>query len=294
MLLIKKVFNNNVLSAVEKSGEEVILVGSGLGYQAKRGQQVDMSKVEKQFRLTGNNTDGTSQVLVSLPYEILALTGAISSHLRTAHGMELPPAVEIGLADHLHQSVKRLDEGIALYNSMLWETKATYPQEFTIALQILDLVDARIQRRLPVDEAGFITMHLVNAGLVTDAGHAYTLGRAMRDILDIVEARLKIPATDNSAGIARFLIHLKFVIRRLTQRRLHSGGFTELFHQRRVEDPEGYACARAIGDYLHTTFSSEITDEELMYLMVHLSRLRADLAAQAAGDDRAMHPPLPG
>jgi beta-glucoside operon transcriptional antiterminator len=282
MRVISKVFNNNVVSVVDRgSGEEMILVGAGLGYLAKRGQQVDDERVEKEFRLTGSNRDGMSRILVDLPYDILKLTAAIAVYLRAAHGIELPATVEIALGDHLWQSIRRLDDGIPLYNSMLWETKATYPQEFAVALQILDVVVEQMGRRLPLDEAGFITLHLVNAGLVTDAGHAYTLGRALRDILAIVEQELQIPADADSPSLARFLTHLKFVIQRLTQRRLFTGGFAEIFEARRSDDPDGYRCAQVIGTYLQDTFATKISDEELMYLMIHLARLRADLADQA-------------
>lgn len=280
---ITKIFNNNVVSAVEDSGEEVVLVGAGVGYLRKRGQQVDAGRIEKVFHLTGQGRDGTTRVLVSLPFEIVTTAAAISEHLRAAHGIELPPAVEVGLADHLWQGIRRLEGNIPLYNSMLWETKVTYPQEFTIALQILDIVAERLGWRLPLDEAGFITLHLVNAGLVTDAGHAYSLARALREILQIVEQDLGLPATETSASTARFLTHLKFVIQRLTQRKLYAGEFQEIFEARRVQDPDGYRCAARIGRYLQDTFTTDISDEELMYLMFHLARLRADVAeAQGA------------
>lgn len=278
MKRITKIFNNNIVSAVDDAGEEVVLVGAGVGYLRKRGQEVDPARVEKEFRVTGPSADGTTRVLVSLPYEIVSMTAAIADHLRAAHGIVLPAPVEVGLADHLWQGLRRLDDGIPLYNSMLWETKVTYPQEFAIALQILDIVAQRLGRTLPLDEAGFVTLHLVNAGLVTDAGHAYSLARALHEVLQIVEQELGLPATETSASTARFLTHLKFVVQRLTQRRLFSGEFREIFEARRAQDPEGHRCAVRIGEYLHATFGTEISDEELMYLMFHLARLRADVA----------------
>jgi beta-glucoside operon transcriptional antiterminator len=297
MSMITKIFNNNVVTAVDKTtGEEMILVGSGVGYQAKRGQLVDPARVEKEFRLTGRGRDGLSRVLVSLPYEILKLAGDISTHLRTAHGVVLPPTVEISLADHIWQSIRRLDEGIPLYNSMLWETKVTYPHEFTIALQILDIVARELDRRLPLDEAGFITLHLVNAGMVTDSGHAYNLGRALHDILNLVEVDLGVKPADGSASVARFLTHVKFVIQRLTQRRLFTGGFSDMFDARREHDADGYRCAQRIGHYLQEKFGTEISDEELMYLMIHLARLRADVvedSRQQVPHQSVQRPPEP-
>lgn len=279
MRRIVKIFNNNVVSAVDEHGDELVVAGSGVGYLRKRGDEVDPGRIEKEFHLTGRGRDGSSRVLLSLPYEVLVLTAAIGAHLESAHGLRLPQPVEIGLADHLASSLRRLDEGTTLPNSMLWETKLTYPQEFGIALQVLDIVADRTGRQLPVDEAGFIALHLVNAGLLTDTGHAYTLGATLRRVVEIVQEDLGVAVDGGSTAHARFLSHLKFVVQRLTQRRIGHGEFPELFEARRAHDPEGYRCAVHVAEYLHDAFGTELSDDELMYLMLHLARLREDAGA---------------
>ena len=48
-LKILKVFNNNSVAAISNSGSDIILVGSGIGFHKKVGDQVDESKIERTY-----------------------------------------------------------------------------------------------------------------------------------------------------------------------------------------------------------------------------------------------------
>ena len=48
---IDKVMNNNVVSSIDEDGQEIIVVGTGVGFQGKEGKPVDEKKIQKIFRL---------------------------------------------------------------------------------------------------------------------------------------------------------------------------------------------------------------------------------------------------
>ena len=48
---IDKVMNNNVVSSIDEDGQEIIVVGTGIGFQGKEGKVVDKKKMQKIFRL---------------------------------------------------------------------------------------------------------------------------------------------------------------------------------------------------------------------------------------------------
>lgn len=48
---IDKVMNNNVVSSIDEDGQEIIVVGTGIGFQGKEGKVVDKKKIQKIFRL---------------------------------------------------------------------------------------------------------------------------------------------------------------------------------------------------------------------------------------------------
>lgn len=274
---ITKIYNNNVVSAVDDRGHEVVLAGAGVGFSTKRGSEVDASRVEKRFVLAESDDIGLRQVLVELPAEAFGLIAKISLHVREQHGVSLPPAVEVALIDHISASLTRLSEGVQVSNSLLWETRATYPEEFRIALEIVGVVDDHSGQRLPIDEAGFIAMHLANAGLELGSGQALAIAETLRRVGDIVEEETGIPPRFDSAAYARFVTHLKFVIHRLAEGTTFSGGFDGLIEAQQRADPTSWRCAQHIAEHLTDSFQTKISDEELLYLTIHLTRLRREV-----------------
>jgi beta-glucoside operon transcriptional antiterminator len=279
---ITRIYNNNVVAALDH-GQEVILVGRGLGFGQQRGGLVDECCVEKRFHLAQTATGaGARGILVDLPYEVITLTAQVTRHLERQHGIVLPAPVEIGLADHLAAAFARLDEGIALPNALLWETKASYRQEFAIALEILELIRRESGRRLPLDEAGFIAMHLVNAGLTGDMADTLLLMRALHEVLDIVHHELGVPVANDSPHYVRFLTHLKFVLQRLVDGTQLHGEYQAMFEAQRAADPSAFAATQRISAHLAARFEVEVSKEEQLYLMLHLGRLRAAEGASPA------------
>ena len=51
IMKIDKVMNNNVVSSIDEDGQEIIVVGTGIGFQGKEGKVVDEKKIQKIFRL---------------------------------------------------------------------------------------------------------------------------------------------------------------------------------------------------------------------------------------------------
>ena len=48
-MIIQKVINNNVVSTFDANGKEVILMGKGIGFRKKAGDELDKNKIEKIF-----------------------------------------------------------------------------------------------------------------------------------------------------------------------------------------------------------------------------------------------------
>jgi beta-glucoside operon transcriptional antiterminator len=274
-LLLAAVFSNNVVGVIDQ-GKEVVLIGRGIGFGKRRGDAIDPARIERRYHLADDDASrGVRSLLVDLPYEVVTLTAKIADYLAQQHGIKLSPAVEIGLADHLSAAITRLEQGVPLYNNLLWETKAAYRSEFKIALGVLEVVRTEAGIDLPLDEAGFITMHLVNAGVMGDMAETVILVRALHDILAIVREDMPGKVTPDSPYYVRFLTHLKFVLQRLTEQTQLSGHHPELLKAQLQADPVAYECSQRITSYLATTTKVELSEEEQLYLMIHLSRLKA-------------------
>lgn len=272
---ISRTFNNNSVEVVLPDGRSAVLVGPGVGWEKRRGDEVDPAQIEKTFVLDASTAgEGMRSLLVSLPYPVVELTARISERLAEQHNIQMTPAVEIGLADHLAAALDRLASDTSLYNNLLFETKATYRQEFQIALHVLDWVEELSGKRLPLDEAGFITLHLVNAGLTGNMMETQRTAAAVHGVIEIVREWMPSVAAIDPGHFERFLTHLKFVVRRISEGAQLVGGHADVFTMLRRTEPDSYDCARRVADFLYRSYGSELSQEEVLYLMIHLARLR--------------------
>ena len=58
MIKIVQPLNNNVVMGYDRKKGEVIIIGTGIGFRAKKGDQVDESKI-----ITGNDRGDTAGIL---------------------------------------------------------------------------------------------------------------------------------------------------------------------------------------------------------------------------------------
>ena len=67
---IDRVINNNVVSAVEENGTEVVVMGKGVGFQMRHGMTIPEEQIEKVFRLDNpSSMDQFKNLVASLPPE---------------------------------------------------------------------------------------------------------------------------------------------------------------------------------------------------------------------------------
>lgn len=100
---ISKVINNNVLSAFDENGQEVVLMGRGLGFKAKTGDDIDESRVQKVFCIENSALSRQFQEMISnIPMEHMQISADIISYAKNECGMELKPEY-LRCADGSHQ-----------------------------------------------------------------------------------------------------------------------------------------------------------------------------------------------
>lgn len=161
---IAKVLNNNVVTVLDASGKERVVMGRGIAFKKQPGDDVEDAQVEKVFAL--ENKEG-SQKLMSLlseiPLEYVECTDEVIRYAETVLGEKLHDSIYISLTDHIHFAIDRHRQGLQIKNALLWEIKRMYRKEFSIGLKALQIIEERLGVLLPEDECAFIAMHLVNA-----------------------------------------------------------------------------------------------------------------------------------
>ena len=111
---ILRVFNNNLVLARDPGGDEVILTGRGLGFQARPGQQVDPARVVRTFvPADGRDPDHLAELLAGIPPEHIQLVSAALAEAGVAPAASGgSTTLVIALADHVNFAIHRQGVGM--------------------------------------------------------------------------------------------------------------------------------------------------------------------------------------
>ena len=273
-IIIEKVINNNIISAYEESGAEVIVMGRGIGFKKKQGEIVPADQISKIFRIKSRTlTEQFKELLANMPLERVRISDEIISHAKDHLKLKLNQSIYVTLTDHINFAIERVSQGIEPQNALLWEIKRFYPQEFQLGIYALELIQDRLGILLPEDEAGFIALHFVNAEYGTDIRDAVKFPDQMQAIVDIVEHDLGILLDESSLHYERFVTHIKFLIQRIYRKELLSSEDRELSLMMQRKYPREYECSVKVAEYIMQATGSRLSEEEIMYLSVHIRRV---------------------
>lgn len=273
---IVKILNNNVVVVQQGSAEEQIVMGRGIAFQKRCGERIDQSKIEKIFTLQSNSLfDHFSELVKQIPLSILLTCDRIITYAREQLG-QLQDSLFISLADHCFGAIERQRSGITLSNRLLWETQHLYPKEYQVALEALRIIERRLGISLPIDEAGFIAMHFVTAQLKGDMSEVADVTKLMQEILNLVKYHLRIEYDEASLSYHRFVTHLKFFAQRSLNSVRVDEGDTELQVAIQQQYPEAWMTAELIGKHLLQHYQRSITQEEILFLTLHVEKVRKD------------------
>lgn len=273
-MTIQKILNNNVVVCLNEFGNEIVVLGKGLAFQKKVGEEIDETLVNKRFVLQSQDLSGKfQQIIASIPIDFLTLTDEIIENIKLKLGKKLSEGIYISLTDHIHTSIQRKQQGISLKNAMLWDIKRFYPVEFKLGQEALVMIKQRLDVQLSEDEAGFIAFHIVNSELDEDIENTYEITKLMTELLSIAKYHFKVSFDEDSVYFYRFVTHLKFLAQRIFNGSLHTDGEDKLFEMIKESYPSSFECTEKIAMFLKKKYKVIISKEEESYLTIHLDRL---------------------
>ena len=275
---VHKILNNNVIVTLDDKGKELILTGRGIGFKKREGDLIDINLIEKQFSLDNKDIlPKFNELLSEIPLEVLTTSQIIINHAKEFMDSKLQDSIYISLTDHIHFAIERHKQGFDIPNSFLWEIKKFYPKEFQIGLYALSVIKKRLEIELPEDEAGFITFHIINAQLNGTMPNIVNMTKIMREILNIVKYHFNIEYDEDCLSYQRFVIHLKFFAQRILSKGTHTQQDSSLYEIVRKKYDQAYLCTKQIDLHLIQQYQHALTDDESLYLTIHIERLRTEL-----------------
>ena len=272
---IDKIINNNIVSAIEADGKEVVIMGRGLGFGMKPGKEIPEGKIEKVFRLDSqNSTDKFKELLANLPLEHIQASTEIINYAKSVLNRRLNQSIYITLTDHINFAIERFKERMVFTNPLLNEIKTFYKEEYLVGEYAVALIERRIGIKLPVDEAGFIALHIVNAEYNTVMRDTIDITTLIQNVVKIVKEYFSMDLDETSLNYQRFVTHLRFLAQRIIGGEMLNSDNPEFNQLISQMYPEEYACSLKLKDYIQVTYHHDVTEEETAYLAVHIKRIR--------------------
>lgn len=277
---VLRVFNNNVVLATDDGGDEVILTGRGLGFQARPGEDVNLSKVTRTFVPTdGRDPDHLAQLVAAIPPEhIGVVVGALGDAGLEARAAAAPTLV-IALADHVSFALKRRTLGLTFDYPLLSEVTHLYPTEYAQAVAFLAAVNTRVPEPLEVGEATAIALHLVNSGFSSgDLSYTYTMTGVIQQLMDVIEQVYGLTLDPASVSVGRFVTHLRYLFVRVHQHSQLADEHSSIGVAIRSNYPDAYECAARLAGVLELRLGVPLTEDEVSYLTLHVARVASEAA----------------
>ncbi len=281
MEIIKKI-NNNIALARDAKGREMVVFGKGLGFPATPYTLQDLSKVQRTFY---DVSDKYFALLQEVPEEIFLAADDIAEDANEELDCPLNPNLPFILADHLNFAIQRTRAGMTLRTPLAYDIRHLYPNEYKLGRSALHMLRDRLQVDLPEQEAVSITLHIINAEAENSDMHAtMQSAQVITELTEIVEKAFSITLDRDSFNYSRFAMHLRYLVQRMMQGKPlpADAGSRDLFLAVRRQYPEIYTCTRQITTYLQDRYGWTCTEEEELYLTMHIHRVKSE---QTSGED---------
>lgn len=271
---IIKVINNNIISSLDSNDNEIVIMGRGIGFGKKIGQQVEEKKIEKIFKIEeSGELERFENLLKSIPLEYVQISDEIISYAKENLDMELSQSIYITLTDHISFSINQFKKGTFFSNPLFFEIKRFYPEEFAVGQKGLELIEQKTGTKLPEDEAASIALHLVTAEFNIKVRDSYMITVLLHELMDIISKEMKIPEKDNLYK-DRLVINLKFLSYRLLmlpEENIRKD--QELYDFVREHCRKEYAVIEKMNLHAAEKYGSRMSEEEKIYMTLNIKRI---------------------
>ena len=232
LLIVKKIFNNNVILTVNEDQHEIVVMGNGIAFQKKLGDKINEDLIDKRFFLdTEENIKKLSDLLNDISPKYLEIASDIIDYGMKEINTNLSKSIYMSLTDHLNFTIQRYNKGYEIGNSLIHEIRNLYPSEYKIGLYGVEILYERLKITLPEEEAGFIAMHFINAQQDSDMGQTVQSTKIIQGIINILQLFYKTTLDRESINFSRFVTHLRYLSYRIQNQELESPGEDKLFMQ---------------------------------------------------------------
>ncbi len=273
---IIKVINNNNVCVFDNNGKEQIISAKGIGFGKKYGDEIELNGDFKIYMITDSSfRKKLIESLSEIPYEIIAITDDLVKYISEHTDGKLNDSLLITLSDHISFAIERKKNGMEFSNPLMDSISEYFPDEFALGKYCLEKINNTLNVHLSNDEAGFIAMHIINARLGTKMSQVSDITKLVNDCADIADKCFSGKIDKTSVFYERFLIHLKFLAKRLFKAEELPNVLSrddDILSLIKLKFKKHYKCAKCMQDHILKNYAKTISEDEMLTLAIHLKR----------------------
>ena len=130
---IYRILNNNAVVSRDEKGQEIIIVGMGIGFHTRTGYYVEPEKVSSVYILQGKENCSRFRALINeIPFDCIEISGKIIDEAKKRLDKDLNDNLIIALADHVNFAVDQAKKGIRIPHLLSEEIGRFYKDEFQV------------------------------------------------------------------------------------------------------------------------------------------------------------------
>ena len=273
-MIAVKIFNNNSILSKNDKGEEIILVGGGIGFGIRKNDEIDERRIEKVFCLEKETNYKFQSIVKNTPLPYILAADQIITEIKKKSTKKINDFIYVTLTDHLYTTSERVKAGVEFDPALLINVKTLYREEYKLDMTAVQTLRKRLQIEIPDSEANFIALHIINAEMNCEMPQIYEITTMMTEIAGYVAQALH--TGQDTVAFDRFMTHCRFLIQRIfcnDESESSSLLFDSvLVNMEKSHDAER-RCAEQIIRMIENRCHYRINEDEKMYLMIHLIRL---------------------
>ena len=272
MKVIKKI-NNNVVICLDHNNRELVAFGRGIGFPAAPYELDDLSKIDRTYYGVNSSYMG---LVNEIPEEVFEVAAKIVDMAVNYIDCELSSNLVFTLADHINFAIERNQRNMNLRNPFLYDIRYFYEKEIDIGNLAAKMIRRYLKVSLPEEEAGNIALHFINAEALSEKENEFNVSDTIvEEVTYLIEKELNIRIKREDFNYSRFVSHLQYLMKRKDAVSSISSDNIKLYMEMKEEFPVIYQCVLKIRDYMAGKLDWELSEEELLYLILHVNRLYA-------------------
>ena len=270
MKVIKKI-NNNVAVCIDNDGHELIAFGKGIGFPKIPYELTDLNKIWRTYYGINPSYLG---LLNEISEDVFALSIKITDQAKMRIMNEINSNIVFTLADHINFAIDRYKKNIDIKMPFVYDIQYLYENEMYIGEFAVKLTNKKMNVHLSKDEAVSIALHFINAeNMQRNETDEVNEKQIINDLTNMIEEDFAIHIDKEGFNYSRFVSHLQYLLKRREEDTAIASENKKMYDYMREAYENTFHCVLHIREYLIEALAWTLSEEELLYLMLHINRL---------------------